>query len=71
MTDPMMPRSCGFCKHYKSKVDKVKKELIGYCIAFPDEIPAKYEDNYFEHTEVLPEQTGDYVFEPRDYSKNK
>jgi len=67
MTDPMMPKSCGNCKHYDIKEDPNNKgESLAYCVAFPDGIPAKYEDNYFEHTEVLPGQTGDFVFEPRD-----
>ncbi|GAB3550211.1 hypothetical protein [Spirosoma fluminis] len=52
---------CFLCKHtVQPKGDEME------CHAFPNGIPRSVITGEREHFSVLPDQTGDYVFEPAD-----
>jgi hypothetical protein len=54
---------CFSCKHYD--VDR------GSCPAFPDEIPDEIYYGTNEHGSKIKDQTGEFVFEETDESKQK
>ncbi|MDR3705339.1 MAG: hypothetical protein P4L28_05470 [Paludibacteraceae bacterium] len=61
--EPITKITCNSCKHF----DKKKMDFI--CDAFPIRIPKEILSGHNMHTEPLPNQKNDIVFEPVENPK--
>jgi len=56
--------SCPMCEHFN-------REKYGTCKAYPDGIPFEIVSSEVSHDKPLPDQEGQFVFEPRKKGRSR